>query len=261
MVSTCDQFSVNVSAIHQLMDPNRGKVSAGGLLSYKIHGVTIIHCFDPPHLIKGIRNNLMTKTLRHRITHQWSASGPGRSKKCKRTSYRYAKWEHIDRLYRLNLQGSTKLKLSPEHISPKKYKMKVSYATQVLSRSCGELMHRYADNQLLSRDHSDTGDVLLFFNNLFDSMNGSREHSADSLKGPVTERSVHFEFWSYALEKLSEMNFLDSVTGKVTHRTAVLKHFQSTIKGFAEICRKCLQLNMKEISLRYPRTLFRIFFN
>lgn len=234
------------------MDPNCVKKSKGGLLSYKIHGITIIHCFDPPHLIKGIRNNLITKTLRHRITKRWSSSAidPIRNTKVQRP--RNAKWDHVDRLYRLTLQASTKtlLKLSPEHINPNKSKMKVNVATQVFSQTCGRLMLKYADGQKLPKNYSDTGEVLLFFNDLFDSMNGSHEHEANSLKGAVTANSLHFAFWDYALKVLSEMNFYDKITGKLTNRTSVLKHFQSTIRGYVEICRKCLKLNMQGISLR-----------
>lgn len=259
MLSTCDQLGVNVKAIRQLMDPNC--VEAGGLLSYEIHGTTIIHCFDPPHLIKGIRNNLITKMLKHRITKRWSLSGIDPSKKGKRQSARTAKWEHVDRLYHLSLQGSTKLlpKLSAEHIKPNKSKMKVSVATQVFSATCGRLMLKYADNQILPKNHSDTGELLLFFNDVFDSMNGSSEHEDGGLKGPVTTNSVHFAFWDYAVKMLSQMNFYDKRTGKITNRSSVLKHFQSTIKGYVEICRKCLKLNMKSISLRYLTFSFSYF--
>lgn len=252
MASTCDQVSVNVKAIHQLMNPDCATASKGGLLSYEIHGITIIHCFDPPHLIKGIRNNLITKTLRHRISKRWNLSAIDPIRKVNLQRPRNAKWDHVDRLYRLNLEGSTKFlpKLSPEHIKPNKSKMKVSVATQVFSQTCGRNMLKYADGQTLSKNHSDTGEVLLFFNDLFDSMNGSHEHEANSLKGAVTVNSPHFAFWDYALKVLSEMNFYDKITGKLTHRTSVLKHFQSTIRGYVEICRKCLKLNMKGISLR-----------
>lgn len=252
LASTCDQVAVNAKAVHQLMGPNCEKASKGGLLSYVINGTTIIHCFDPPHLIKGIRNNLITKTLKHHITERWS-SGIDPNPKVKGRRARSAKWDHVDKLYRLNLRTSTKflLKIGEEHIKPKKLKMKVCVATQIFSKTCGENMLKYAANNVLPSNYSDTGEVLLFFNDVFDSMNGSCEYDGKSLKGPVTENSVHFDFWEYALKMLSVMQFIDKATGKSTNRTAVLKHFQSTIKGYIEICRKCLNLKMTKISLRY----------
>ncbi len=261
MASTCDQVGVNVKAIHQLMDSNCVTGSTDGLLSYEIDGTTIIHCFDPPHLIKGIRNNLITKTLRHRITERWTSSMDPKEK-FKRQGIRNAKWDHVDRLYRVSLGTSPRSlpKISPEHLNPKKSKMRVNVATQVLSETCGRLMLKLADGKILPKCYSDTGDVLLFFNDVFDSMNGSSVHDAKSLKGAVTANSLHFAFWDYALRMLSNMNFIDKTTGKITYRTSVLKHFASTIKGYAKICRSCLSLNMKEISLRYPSCLFDLLF-
>lgn len=257
MVSTCDQVGVNVKAIHQLMNPIVNK-SSGGLLSYELYGKTIIHCFDPPHLIKGIRNNLMTKTLKHRIKRRWSRAVIDLNLSVKEKRLRSAKWDHVNGLYRLSSQASTKLlsKISAEHVNPTKSKMKVSVATQIFSQTCGTMMLKFADGRTLPKNYSDTGELLLFFNDLFDSMNGSCEHDGKSLKGPVTENSVHFAFWEYALNMLSEMKFCDKSTGVLTNRTSVLKHFQSTIRGYIEICRKCLSLKITEISLRYLLSLF-----
>lgn len=257
MVSTCDQVGVNVKAIHELMDPSNVKrSSSGGLLSYEIRGTIIIHCFDPPHLIKGIRNNLITKTLKHRITKRWSISGTDSNQKVKKERVRSASWGHVEGLYskRYSLQESTKLlpKITAEHITPNKSKMKVSVATQIFSDTYGTLMLKHADNKVLPKNYSDTAEILLFFNDIFDSMNGSCEYAdSHNLKGPVTESSEHFNFWNYALDMLSKMNFYDKTTGKLTHRTSVLKHFESTVRGYIEICRKCLNLNMTEISIRY----------
>lgn len=252
MASTCDQVGVNVKAIHQLMDPDCVKTSNGGLLSYEIRGNIIIHCYDPPHLIKGIRNNLMTKNLKHRITTRWNNTPAGSKKNIMKQKTRIATWDHVEGLYRSTLRASTKLpKISAEHINPTKSKMKVSVATQIFSQTFGKLMMKYAANETVPRNYSDTAEVILFFNDLFDSINGSCQYDENDLKGPVTESSQHFSFWNYALSILSNMNFYDKTTGKLTNRTSVLKHFESTVKGYIEICTKCLNLNMTEISIRY----------
>lgn len=254
MASTCDQVGVNVKAIQQLMDPNSVDTSKGGLISYEIRGNVIIHCYDPPHLIKGIRNNLMTKNLKHQITKRWNISSPGSKKSVNKQKARTASWDHVEGLYQYTLRASTKLlpKISAEHIKPNKSKMKVSIATQIFSETFGTLMMKYADNGTVPRNYSDTAEIMLFFNDLFDSINGSCQYEDDEdLKGPVTENSIHFAFWYYALNMLSKMNFYDKTTGKLTNRTSVLKHFESTIQGYIEICRKCLNLKMTEISIRY----------
>ena len=129
--------------------------------------------------------------------------------------------------------------------------MRVCVATQIFSHTCGSMMLKYAENGILPKKFSNTAEILLFFNDLFDSVNGSYEYDSDQLKGPVTESSLHFPFWNYALCMLSEMKFYDKATGKVTNRTSVLKHFASTIKGYIEISRKCMNLNVSEIQIRY----------
>lgn len=54
------------AAINHLINPNVVSMKQNGmLLAYHIDGHKIIHCFDPPHILKTLRNNLMVKTLKH----------------------------------------------------------------------------------------------------------------------------------------------------------------------------------------------------
>lgn len=248
MVSTCDQVRINVKAIHQLMHPIGKQIkNPGGLLSYKIQDHTIIHCYDPPHLLKGIRNNLMTKKLTHHVTNRWDVDNSTHKEQ------RMASWKHIRESYNYSLKSSTKLlpKISAEHIDPKKSKMKVSLAAQIFSQTFGNMMLKYSDNRSLPKRFADTAEILLFFNDLFDSFNGSCSLEKNELKAPVTENSIHFSFWNYALRMLSNMKFLDATTGKETNRTSVLKHFESTIRGYIEVCKKCFELDISKVPIRY----------
>lgn len=64
--SVCDQTSTNAGAVNLLAYPNLRKViQIGQLFKYSVQGNTIIHCFDPPHILKSIRNNLYSKDLKH----------------------------------------------------------------------------------------------------------------------------------------------------------------------------------------------------
>lgn len=73
--------------------------------------------FDPPHLLKGIRNNFLTKDI------VWEGER--------------ASWEDIKFIFDLDSKlGHTRAlpKLTAHHVDPKKIrKMKVSIAAQVLS--------------------------------------------------------------------------------------------------------------------------------
>lgn len=254
MMSVCDQDGTNVSAVHQLVNLNmkNSKSSKTGVLSYRIGAATIIHCYDPPHLIKGIRNNLMTKYLKHGITKRWNISETGFNKNIQMTE-RCASWDDVKHLYDWSNGSSMKLlpKITPEHIKPEKSKMRVSVATQVFSATCGNMLLKYSNDTDLPLSYDDTAEVLLFFNDVFDSINGSCLYGDNELKGPVTEKSVHFAFWNYALAMLSTMKFLNKETGVVTNRSPVIRSFQSTILGYMEISKQCLNLNMTKISLRY----------
>lgn len=240
-----------MSAINYLIDPrNPSKVPDGQLLSYKIGENTIIHCFDPPHLIKVIRNNLEKKNLRHFISKRWQIcdSNPIPSENAK-----IASWDHISSLYEMDCRASQRLlpKITSEHINPNKGKMKVSIATQVFSKTFGEVMMNCSERKMLPENFKDTADILLFFNDIFDSMNGAGSSNNNTLKGSICENSIHFTFWEYVLKTLSRMDFVDKTTGKVNNRSTVLKKLQSTVRGYIELTRVCLNLNISEVSIRY----------
>lgn len=230
------------------MDPvkKRSKIT-GRLLSYRVREHTIIHCYDPPHLIKGIRNNLMTKKLTHHITKRWNIDQSTHKDR------RMASWKHIREAYTFARKSSTKLlpNITPEHMDPKKSKMKVDVAAQIFSETFGNMMLQYSNNRALPKRFVDTAEILLFFNDLFDSCNGASSSGNNELKAAVKEKSIHFSFWTYALSMLSKMDFLDPKTGKPTRKTRVIQHFQSTILGYIEVCKKCFELNLPEVSIRY----------
>lgn len=83
----------------------------------------MVPLFDPPHLIKGIRNNLLNNDLVFSIENEQKT----------------AKWKHIVNLYKEN-PGYRSIRLiknlSEVHVYPQKIcKMKVKYATQVFSKT------------------------------------------------------------------------------------------------------------------------------
>lgn len=88
----------------------------------------LVHIYDVPHLMKCIRNNLMTKDLIYSID--------GIEKR--------AKWSHLQELYNVdNLIPDSKMlpRLTDQHIVPEKVKkMKVKYATQVFSQRVASTM-------------------------------------------------------------------------------------------------------------------------
>jgi hypothetical protein len=126
IATVCDQGQTNQAGVNLLLKEsskiyveNKQEILRRIILQNK----EIIPLFDTPHLIKGIRNNMITKYL------VWEVNG----------EILTAKWDHIVEAY-LSDSACGELralhKITDLHvISEKIQKMKVSYATQVLSHS------------------------------------------------------------------------------------------------------------------------------
>lgn len=97
--SVSDQVVTNESAIHSLMDRHFER-SPGCLLKYMVRGKAIIHCYDGPHRLKVIRNNLEVKDFKHFINERWDISSPKVYGKVQ-----VASWDDVERAYELDRTG------------------------------------------------------------------------------------------------------------------------------------------------------------
>lgn len=74
VTTICDQNTTNVSAIKSLISQTRASNLREGIdcidSVFKVSDMTIIPLFDTPHLIKGIRNNLLKYNLCFEINSQ-----------------------------------------------------------------------------------------------------------------------------------------------------------------------------------------------
>lgn len=220
----------------------------GDVLTYKVADKSLIHFFDVPHIWKVLRNNFLTKDLCHTLTKAWEITD------CKNVGgvKKYASWDHIKELYELDFRATQRRvkKLTPEHINPNREKMKVSNATQIFSKTVGTVMLECSEKKQLSAGATDTALVLLFFNDLFDSLNGGGVPQSESLKGSIDDQSVHFAYWEYALSVIRNMNFVDKTTRAINNRSSVLKKLESTIRGYMEATTICLNSNIPEVAIR-----------
>lgn len=140
VASVCDQGTNNRQAIKMLLNETRGvylrrgeEVKENIIL---INGEEIVPLYDPPHLLKGIRNNLLTKNLKY----------------TKEGVIKTANWSHIKQLFDENpgYKGVRLIpKLTENHVNPAKLnKMKVKYASQIFSRTVASNMGYLAGNCL-----------------------------------------------------------------------------------------------------------------
>ena len=189
MATVCDQGNPNQAAINQLLkeatrkyrqlkrEPRR-RIFEGDK--------EVIPLYDVPHLIKGIRNNLLTKNLHYRDG----------------TNLKIARWQDILNTYKKDLEFGTMSSLpriTDNHVVPDKiHKMKVCYATQVLSWKMSRTMHLLAINPSIPEVPESavgTAEIIAIFDELFDSLNGGKlkPHPGKKLRGGVTLTSGHLE--------------------------------------------------------------------
>ena len=117
--------------------------------------------FDPPHLIKCIRNNLMKYTFKF--------------------GQHTATWQDIRNFYNKDkeLQIRAAPKLTDKHIWPNNFaKIKVKYATQILSHTVAASICMHVSVGSLPSSAMGTAECISKFDSLFDSVNASTIHSS-----------------------------------------------------------------------------------
>lgn len=253
VASVCDQGSSNTKAIKELVDQSRAEALRCGLeLRHNVIRIgedDIVPLFDPPHLMKCIRNNLLTKNLKFVMD----------GKLCT------AKWSHIEAAYNIDVSsGNLRImkNLSEFHILPTKIqKMRVSRCTQVFSDTVASVMALMARNETSSlcgrwrmpSEASDTARLLLLFDRLFDSVNGGVKGSK-KLKHlrlqTLTTGSCHQEVvWNEAIHVIRTMEF-EKVRPNDRARPEVLKNWIFTLQGFKVLRAKLSLLGFSKFATR-----------
>ncbi len=151
--------------------------------------------YDPPHLVKNIRNNLQKSGFLHNGVP--------------------IKWDYIKQLH--DYQASRNIKLAPKltwkHVDlPAFSKMKVSLATQVLSHSVASAIATMVDTGQFPQEAMDTAIFLERFDCLFNVFNSQRINNANKFKRALREGSGHLSFLE---ETFDWLGYLESGSGRV----------------------------------------------
>lgn len=84
-----------------------------------------------------------------------------------------------------------------------------------------------------------TARIVNFYNDLFDSVNGSEKTSErdieNKLRPPVTQNSIHHAFWVNAKSELRRMNYVDRASRKIIKSIPTLTNWQLTIQNFEKL--------------------------
>ena len=161
---------------------------------YVFHGTTQSFVMpDPPHLIKNLRNNFMTKD----ISFSWDGERM------------IAKWCHLQELFSLETSGGSICaapKLKECHFTlPRGKKMKVILACQIFSHSVAAALKLYVSKSLMSEAALQTACFVETVNSMWDFVD-SHSLSAPVRKKPVTRSDSEGDQVRFA----SFFNFVES---------------------------------------------------
>ena len=176
--------------------------------------------FDPPHLLKCIRNNLMNYTFKF---GQYSAC-----------------WKDIEDFYEKDkiLPIRTTPRLTDKHINPSNFqKMKVKYATQVLNHTVAASICTFASMGGLPASSLGTAELLSKFGSLFDCINSSTINSVKEFKSAISTNNSHITFLKQSITFIQGIKVFNG-EANVTTRIKSLKGWLVTFNAIICIWNK-----------------------
>lgn len=138
--------------------------------------------------------------------------------------------------------------------------MKVKNCVRVLSRTVAAALtytakfSHYADDRPVSKTLKNTAEIVLFLNDLFDSVNGASTYSKKNmgkknLQLAVTAKSQHHTFWKEAINQLEIIKFVDTSGKEKT--VPSLQNCISTIKSYMRLWQYLKTQGIKIMRPRY----------
>jgi hypothetical protein len=183
------------------------------------NGRKIVYLFDTPHIIKAVRNNL--------IKYDFHFDG------------KVASWKDIEALYNIDSKNSIRCcpKLTSNHLYPNGFqKMKVKFATQVLSHTVSSAMLMATSGGLLPPSAVGTAELIAQFDTIFDCLNSTSFECPKIYNHPLSSQSHHFKFMADMCSLVGRLKVTDPATGKdVTSNLKCLKALQTTINGTFQV--------------------------
>ena len=178
-------------------------------------GRKIFYVFDTPHLIKAVRNNLLNYDFHF--------------------ENKVACWNHIISMYEKDKALPMRCcpKLSDSHINLTGFtKMKVKYATQVLSHSVSATILTYVSLNALPAAAAGTAELISNFDKIFDCLNSSSLNSPKCHQQAISENSVHHEFLADMLKFIQSIKVVNRTTQEdVTNKLKCLNGLCLTINS------------------------------
>lgn len=174
----------------------------------------IVYLFDIPHLLKSLRNNLITHScyLRNSLVS----------------------WKFVKELYEhdKNYQVRALPKLTDAHVSPTNFdKMKVKYASQIFSHSVYVAMELYIRFKILPPEAETTARFILQMNNLFDILNSSSLDGVTWYQQAYRGSEEQKTFLIECLDFFNNIEFVNYKGENVTNKIKCLRGWKIACNG------------------------------
>ena len=157
---------------------------------FYVNDKKIFVMYDPPHLLKSVRNNLHS--------HGFEVDGHD------------ILWEHIQDFFEKDSSKSVRLapKLTQRHLDlPPFSRLRVRLAAQTLSHTVATGMKVLAQWDIIGADAEHTADFLENFDRLFNVFNSNSLHSTAKMRHAFNDTSGHREFLQEMLDWLKSLKY------------------------------------------------------
>ena len=177
------------------------------------------YMFDVRHLLKATRNNLLKYDIGF-VSRRKSST---------------ARWKYLEKVFEKDslFKFRSIPKLTSKHINPSNFdKMKVKYATQVLSHSVAAALCTHISFEALPQDTEETTEFIIIFNDLFDCLNSSTFSTPVILRKPITPDSSHLTYLLEVLSVIDSIQFFEPEKGqKIKFKIKCIQGWKTTINA------------------------------
>ena len=204
-VIVCDQGSNNRSMIKSLNVTPESPFFAND-------GNKIFVMFDPPHLIKNIRNNFR----KHGFL--WDEE--------------WILWSYVQDFYEFDKTNPVKMapKLTPKHVYlPAFTAMRVKYATQIMSHTVAAAISTLSTLGHLPASASKTAKFIDKFDKLFNAFNSISLTSSQPFRHALSNTSQHLDFLQNSL------TFLNSVSKPDGKSVPCLEGWKTSVNALTQL--------------------------
>lgn len=164
--------------------------------STMIRGKKLFLIYDMPHLIKSIRNNLLTGDFE--------------------INEKLISLNDVKKTYEIDIKNSTRamLKITPTHLYPNPFqKMSCKLAIQVLSKSVSSAIKTCIETgELKSETALNTAQVIETINDMFDSGNSKNLYDPNPNRRPMSDRNLN------VIKNLKNASSLFKNAKKINHK-------------------------------------------